>query len=275
MTDVTTTDEARAFFAEHAGLSVKPGESHATARERCARELAEAEAWADEHGLGFDVEPDPDLGSATDEQRANIEAGETVYLQAALIDESEVVGSLGGIEVDAETGEDDPYMRVVRAELADEYRRTGGERRMRLREIAEDAMDIYDETTAKALKGGDVPRYCLVTSEGSDQSSYADNPNVTVHETLSALASAAADEIGGGWTPKAMHDLETGEEVGWHERVEVEGTIPGYVSVESVIEALRDAHCNDSAADAVEFVSDLVGWSAEDDPEMRNRMRED
>jgi hypothetical protein len=36
---------------------------------------------------------------------------------------------------------------------------------------------------------------------------------------------------------------------------------------ESIIEALRDAHRNDSAADAVEFVSDLVGWSAEDDPE--------
>lgn len=37
-----------------------------------------------------------------------------------------------------------------------------------------------------------------------------------------------------------------------------------------VIEALRDAHRNDSAADAVEFVSDLVGWSAEDDEELKD-----
>lgn len=41
------------------------------------------------------------------------------------------------------------------------------------------------------------------------------------------------------------------------------------VSVESIRMALRDAHRNDSAADAVEFVSDLVGWDADDDPELQ------
>lgn len=37
---------------------------------------------------------------------------------------------------------------------------------------------------------------------------------------------------------------------------------------ESVRMALRDAHRNDSAADAVEYVSDVVGWSADEDPEL-------
>lgn len=40
------------------------------------------------------------------------------------------------------------------------------------------------------------------------------------------------------------------------------------VRVEAVIEALRDGHRNGSCADQVEFVSELVGWSAEDDPEL-------
>lgn len=37
------------------------------------------------------------------------------------------------------------------------------------------------------------------------------------------------------------------------------------VSVESVREALRAGHANDSAADQVEYVSELVGWCADDD----------
>lgn len=41
------------------------------------------------------------------------------------------------------------------------------------------------------------------------------------------------------------------------------------VSRESLIEALRDAERNDSAADAVEFVGTLIGWSAEDDEELQ------
>ena len=40
------------------------------------------------------------------------------------------------------------------------------------------------------------------------------------------------------------------------------------VSRSAVIDALRAGHRNDSAADQVEYVSDLVGWSAEDDPEL-------
>lgn len=48
--------------------------------------------------------------------------------------------------------------------------------------------------------------------------------------------------------------------------------LPGdTITRESVIEALRDAHRNDSAADAVEYVSLLVGWSACDDPEFADR----
>lgn len=37
---------------------------------------------------------------------------------------------------------------------------------------------------------------------------------------------------------------------------------------ERVIAALRDGHANDSASDQVEFVSMVVGWSAEDDEQL-------
>lgn len=37
------------------------------------------------------------------------------------------------------------------------------------------------------------------------------------------------------------------------------------VERDRIVEALRDGHRQDSAAAQVEFVSDLVGWSAEDD----------
>jgi hypothetical protein len=37
------------------------------------------------------------------------------------------------------------------------------------------------------------------------------------------------------------------------------------ISRDRIVDALRAGHLNDSAADQVEFVSDLVGWSAEDD----------
>jgi hypothetical protein len=43
------------------------------------------------------------------------------------------------------------------------------------------------------------------------------------------------------------------------------------VARSDVIAALRAGWNNDSAADQVEFVSDLVGWSAEDDPECGER----
>lgn len=39
----------------------------------------------------------------------------------------------------------------------------------------------------------------------------------------------------------------------------------GLVEVAEILDALRDAHRHDSAADAVEYVSDLVGWNADDD----------
>lgn len=43
----------------------------------------------------------------------------------------------------------------------------------------------------------------------------------------------------------------------------------GLVEVAEVEGALRDAHRHDSAADAVEYVADLVGWDADEDAELR------
>ena len=42
----------------------------------------------------------------------------------------------------------------------------------------------------------------------------------------------------------------------------------GAVPRERIVEALRDAHRHDSAADAVEYVSELIGWSADEDEEL-------
>jgi hypothetical protein len=51
-------------------------------------------------------------------------------------------------------------------------------------------------------------------------------------------------------------------------RVEVVPVVGEVIERDRIIEALRDGHRNDSAAEQVEFVSDLVGWSAEGDPEL-------
>lgn len=92
----------------------------------------------------------------------------------------------------------------------------------RLHELAEQALAVYDPATIGVLTLGDAcPRYALVTSEGSAESSYADNPNVTVHGTREELAEAAAAEAGEGWIAREAIDLDTGEELGITYRVEL------------------------------------------------------
>lgn len=105
--------EAFRFFCANAGYSVPPG------RTVCAIALARAERDAASLGMTFQWLPEWDIaGTATDEQIARIDAGETVYLQCcAYYPDGLLAASLGGIEV---TGSSDPYCRVVQAELASE-----------------------------------------------------------------------------------------------------------------------------------------------------------
>jgi hypothetical protein len=84
-----------------------------------------------------------------------------------------------------------------------------------LRELADSCLEVYDQDALDALQSGNVPRYALLTSEGSAQSSYAENPNLTVHATLDAMATAAAHEYKEGWCSRTMMDLDTGLELDW------------------------------------------------------------
>lgn len=119
MTD-THTAEAERFFYDHGGYSYGPSETPEQGRRRSALTLAAAEWWFEMADGTFELEDEYDLGSATDEQIERIEAGETIYVCALARIGGEIVGALGGIEV---SDLDDPYLRVVRAELASEARR--------------------------------------------------------------------------------------------------------------------------------------------------------
>jgi hypothetical protein len=78
-----------------------------------------------------------------------------------------------------------------------------------------------NDDVAEAL-GGRVPRYALLTAEGSDQSTYQDNPDLSVFDTADALAVSIADQLVDGWPPIRVLDLETGEDVGFTVKVEIE-----------------------------------------------------
>ena len=92
----------------------------------------------------------------------------------------------------------------------------------RLNELARQCQEIYDDRTAEALGGEDVPRYALMTSEGSADSSYRDNPDLRVFDDLTLLAEAIAGNMEEGWPPVKVLDLETGEDVGYRVRVEMD-----------------------------------------------------
>jgi len=110
-----TTELRRAwnFHREHAGYATPPG------RAMCALELARAELAMRE--LDWEIRWDYDhdwVTTSSLEQQARLEAGETVYLVAWLEDAAgTTLAACGGIEVESD---DDPYMRVMYAELASE-----------------------------------------------------------------------------------------------------------------------------------------------------------
>jgi hypothetical protein len=108
------------FFYDHAGWSYDPAsETSEQGRERCAEALANAEQVARVQGWTFAVEDDPEPVMEDDAGSVElVESGEYVNLMVTMYAENgDVLGSLGGIVVESE---DDPYIRAVKATLADE-----------------------------------------------------------------------------------------------------------------------------------------------------------
>lgn len=109
-------NDAERFFYEHAGWGYSPGEeTPEQGRERGAKALAEAEAWAKREGVEFRWDDDFGIDHVAEFDCYDTEP-ETCEVCVAYIDGC-VVASLGCID-DA----DDNYRRVVMAELADEAR---------------------------------------------------------------------------------------------------------------------------------------------------------
>jgi hypothetical protein len=99
---------------------------------------------------------------------------------------------------------------------------TDSERRDRLAELAEQCQEVYDAETGAMLDGKrPIGRYALLTSEGSPESSYRDNPNLIARDDLAIIGEIATSELGEGWGILSITDLETGNEIGYSIRVEV------------------------------------------------------
>jgi hypothetical protein len=95
-------------------------------------------------------------------------------------------------------------------------------RRDNLAKLAVESMDIYHDGVSVALEGGYVPRYALQTSEGSSESSYRDNPDLSVHDSVDSLAESIASSLEDGWPPLQVVDLDSGEEVGYSVRITID-----------------------------------------------------
>lgn len=113
--------EAEQFFYDNAGWSYDPAtESEEEGRWRCARVLAEAEARLKAGPYFVDHEPD-DLPWDGDVPYDGPLWIVTLYSVAGNLD-GEILGSLSSVACEA----DDPYMRVVAAELASEWLHRAG-----------------------------------------------------------------------------------------------------------------------------------------------------
>lgn len=118
---MASQSQAEKFFYKHAGYAQRPGESKETARRRGARALAQAEAEAERRGWTYEwsYDEDADISFLDEKGLADLEAGRTELLQVLLRDQNgNVLESLGGVHVRAHRGVQDPYGRVVEAELA-------------------------------------------------------------------------------------------------------------------------------------------------------------
>lgn len=115
----TKTDPV-AFFYEHSGWSVRPEETNEQGHQRCAREMASAEAWGRDEGVRFEwrEEANPD--------RSGFDHEGPVWECLAHL-KGTVVASVGGVDL-GETGDpwSAPYARVIEADLAGEARKAFG-----------------------------------------------------------------------------------------------------------------------------------------------------
>jgi hypothetical protein len=120
------------FFYTYAGWSHDPKtETAEQGRRRCALGLADAELHALKRGWWVATEDDPDVMEDDVDSVGMVQRGEAVNLSMLLYGppdgagtladaEPVVLGALGGIVV---ASADDPYLRVVAAELASEATR--------------------------------------------------------------------------------------------------------------------------------------------------------
>jgi hypothetical protein len=99
------------FFAEHAAYATPPG------RMACARDLAKAEAEAEDRDWTIDWQNDPEGLSwvSKEDEQERIEKGVEVLMCTLRDRDGNVLASLGGID-----GPSREYKRVVEAELAQE-----------------------------------------------------------------------------------------------------------------------------------------------------------
>lgn len=119
---------AQQFFYEYAGSSYSPPtETKTEGRLRGSRELAEAEAQAE--ALGWQVFTGPDPEGPMEDDAGSVElvaSGKALCLTVILADATEfntetftshvpILGTVGSVIVPSE---DDPYIRVLAAELA-------------------------------------------------------------------------------------------------------------------------------------------------------------
>jgi hypothetical protein len=95
-------------------------------------------------------------------------------------------------------------------------------RRERLAEIAKQCLEVYEAETAAMLDGRKpTGRYALLTSEGSPESAYRDNPNLIARDDLAVIGEIATSELHEGWGILSITDLDTGDEIGWSIKVDV------------------------------------------------------
>lgn len=147
-------------------------------------------------------------------------------------------------------------------------------RKDRIAAIVAEVGVIGPDTDTGIADIDDPPKQYLLVEKNHGRAAYAQSHFLTTHDSLDqAAAYHLGQEYREDWQIVFAVDLDTDARL---TAVEPETLITwvtaggeniggnAWISRESVIEALRNAHENDSAADAVEFVSDLVGWSAED-----------
>ena len=108
---------AERFFYKHAGFGYNPKtESREMGRRRHARQLAKAEAQGRVFEFAWELDPDLDSSSFTDEEPA------WLLWECSMRDGGMLLEYLGGIDFGRYgVPDNDPYSRVVEAELALAY----------------------------------------------------------------------------------------------------------------------------------------------------------